>query len=93
MAESNGNSDFAALLQRLKAHVDHGVPLGFGDLEAAFDPGCLAYAAMAMGSLASFKHERCGGPLSPLSTRALAFARAEALALAICEGLTRRLDG
>lgn len=83
---------FPPLLQRLKNHVENDVPLNPVDLQKAFQPGCLVYAAMVAGNLSRWRGKRIkGNSAYPLTHDAAAYQRAHDLALKICEGLEERL--
>lgn len=89
----NSQSLFQPLLQRLKNHVENGVPLDPEDLARACQPGCLVYAAMVAGNLSRWRDKRVKGNSNyPLTHDAEAYRRAHDLALAICHGLEQRLE-
>lgn len=81
------------LLRRLRDHVEHGVELSDHDMEDSADPSCLVLVAMLAGNLSRFRSGRTGGAHGPLTQRAHAYARADALACHITIALEHRLAG
>lgn len=85
----DSTTNFPALLERLKQHVEHGGSIEETDIMLACrQPAALAHVCILLGNLSRFRNARVGGkPTGAPTHEAKAFKRADTLAAGICRGM------